>query len=154
MLGWSSCPAVERAPGKVSGEWLFRSTRVPVRALFENLEGDASVVDFLEWFPGVTRAQVVALVVQANEGLAQRDMVFNFSNCRAQQKLLGGLVPCLFVRNAAGHPYFAARTGTKSTCAPAAPSSAPRACQRKNTTEMIAKKNSPHGTHMMSTPRS
>lgn len=37
MLDWSQCPAVERIPGKVSGEWLFRSTRVPVRALFENL---------------------------------------------------------------------------------------------------------------------
>jgi hypothetical protein len=39
MLDWSQCLAVERIPGKVSGEWLFRSTRVPVRALFENLEG-------------------------------------------------------------------------------------------------------------------
>jgi uncharacterized protein (DUF433 family) len=44
--------------GKVSGEWLFKSTRVPVRALFENLEDGARVDDFLEWFPGVTREQV------------------------------------------------------------------------------------------------
>ena len=48
MLDWSLCPAVERVPGKVSGEWLFHATRVPVRAFFENLAGGASVVDFLE----------------------------------------------------------------------------------------------------------
>ncbi len=70
MLDWSSCPVVERAPGKVSGEWLFRSTRVPVRALFENLEGGASVVDFLEWFPGVTRGQVDAVLEHASQSLA------------------------------------------------------------------------------------
>lgn len=55
---WSHCPAVEREPGRVSGAWIFRGTRVPVRALFENIEGGASVDDFLEWFPGVTRQQV------------------------------------------------------------------------------------------------
>ena len=70
MLDWYSCPAVERAPGKVSGEWLFRSTRVPVRALFENLEGGASVIDFLEWFPGVTRAQIDAVLEHASQSLA------------------------------------------------------------------------------------
>jgi uncharacterized protein (DUF433 family) len=70
MLDWSTCPAVERAPGKVSGEWLFRSTRVPVRALFENLEGGASVVDFLDWFPGVTRSQVDAVLEHASQSLA------------------------------------------------------------------------------------
>jgi uncharacterized protein (DUF433 family) len=58
MLDWSQCPAVERVGGKVSGEWLFKDTRVPVRALFENLEDGARVDDFLEWFPGVTREQV------------------------------------------------------------------------------------------------
>ena len=39
MLDWSLCPVVERDPDKVSGAWLFRETRVPVIALFENLEG-------------------------------------------------------------------------------------------------------------------
>ena len=53
MLDWSSCPAVERSPEKVSGSWLFKGTRVPVTALFENLEGGATVDDFLKWFPGV-----------------------------------------------------------------------------------------------------
>ena len=58
MLDWSQCSAVERVSGKVSGEWLFKGTRVPVKALFENLEDGACVDDFLEWFPGVSRAQV------------------------------------------------------------------------------------------------
>ena len=58
MLDWSQCPAVERRPEKGGGEWLFRDSRVPVRALFENIEGGATVTEFLEWFPGVTREQV------------------------------------------------------------------------------------------------
>lgn len=70
MLDWTTCPAVERVPGRVSGEWLFRGTRVPVRALFENLEGGASVPEFLTWFPGVTREQVDAVLEHASRSLA------------------------------------------------------------------------------------
>jgi uncharacterized protein (DUF433 family) len=70
MLDWSQCPAVERVPGKVSGAWLFKGTRVPVKALFENIEDGASVDDFLEWFPGVTRQQVEAVLRHAEESLA------------------------------------------------------------------------------------
>ena len=62
MMDWSACPEVERDPEKVSGAWVFRDTRVPVVALFENLEGGASIDDFLSWFPGVTRAQVEAVL--------------------------------------------------------------------------------------------
>ncbi len=71
MLDWSQCTAVERTPGKVSGAWVFRGSRVPVRALFENLEGGARIVDFLEWFPGVTREQVLAVLRHAEETLAE-----------------------------------------------------------------------------------
>jgi len=53
MLDWSQRSAVERNPDRVSGAWVFKNTRVPVRALFENIEGDATVRDFIEWFPGV-----------------------------------------------------------------------------------------------------
>jgi uncharacterized protein (DUF433 family) len=69
MLDWSQCPAVERVPGKVSGEWLFKGTRVPVRAPFENLESGARVDDFLEWFPGVTRDQVEQVFRYAGRSL-------------------------------------------------------------------------------------
>jgi len=62
--------AVERNPEKVSGAWVFKGTRVPVRALFENLEDDARLEDFLEWFPGVTREQVEAVLRHAEASLA------------------------------------------------------------------------------------
>ncbi len=68
-MDWSACPAVERDPEKVSGSWVFRGTRVPVFALFENLEGGASVDDFLSWFPGVTRGQVEAVLEYTIESL-------------------------------------------------------------------------------------
>ena len=58
MIDWSSCSSVESDPDRVSGAWVFRGTRVPVSALFENLEGGASVKDFTEWFQGVTPEQV------------------------------------------------------------------------------------------------
>ncbi len=70
MLDWNECPVVERVPGKVSGVWLFKDTRVPVAALFDNLEDGASVGDFLEWFPGVTREQVEAVLEHASQSLA------------------------------------------------------------------------------------
>jgi len=66
---WSSCPEVERIAGKVSGTWVFKGTRVPVRALFENLEDGASIDDFLEWFPGVSRQQVETVLEYASAGL-------------------------------------------------------------------------------------
>ena len=71
MIDWKSCLAVERSPQKVSGAWVFRGTRVPVRALFENLEDGATVDDFLEWFPGVTRSQIEAILEHASASLAQ-----------------------------------------------------------------------------------
>jgi uncharacterized protein (DUF433 family) len=70
MLDWQDCAAVERIPGKVSGAWLFKGTRVPVTALFENLEDGARVDDFLEWFPGVTREQAEAVLRHAEQSLA------------------------------------------------------------------------------------
>ena len=71
MLNWNTCPAVERVPGKVSGDWLFKETRVPVRALFQNLEDGASIEDFLQWFPGVTRQQVEQVLEHAERSLVE-----------------------------------------------------------------------------------
>jgi uncharacterized protein (DUF433 family) len=70
MLDWKDCPAVERVPDRVSGAWVFKDTRVPVRALFENLEEGASLDNFLQWFPGVTRDQVVAVLAHAEHSLS------------------------------------------------------------------------------------
>jgi uncharacterized protein (DUF433 family) len=67
MLDWSDCSAAERVPGKVSGAWVFKGTRVPVTALFENLRDGATIEDFLSWFPGVAREQVKAVLSYAAE---------------------------------------------------------------------------------------
>ncbi|MBA2412049.1 MAG: DUF433 domain-containing protein [Burkholderiaceae bacterium] len=48
------CPAVERDGERVSGAWVFRGTRVPVSAHFENLEDGAVAAQFVQWFPGVS----------------------------------------------------------------------------------------------------
>jgi uncharacterized protein (DUF433 family) len=69
MLDWSQCRAVERDPAKVSGAWIFKNSRVPVRALFENIESGATVNDFLQWFPGIKREQVEAVLEFAEESL-------------------------------------------------------------------------------------
>ncbi|MGH8524983.1 MAG: DUF433 domain-containing protein [Gammaproteobacteria bacterium] len=65
MINWSTCTAVERDPQRVSGAWVFRGTRVPVAALFENLEGGAQVSQFVQWFPGVSLEQVRAVLEHA-----------------------------------------------------------------------------------------
>ena len=63
------CPAVERVPDRVSGAWVFKGTRIPVRALFENLEEGATMDEFLTWFPGVTRDQAIAVLAHAEHSL-------------------------------------------------------------------------------------
>jgi uncharacterized protein (DUF433 family) len=65
MIDWSTCEAVERDSERVGGAWLFRGTRVPVASLFENLEDDATLHEFVEWFPGVTLAQARAVLEHA-----------------------------------------------------------------------------------------
>jgi uncharacterized protein (DUF433 family) len=59
-LDWSQCPVVDSVPGKVSGAWVFRGTRVPVSAIFENLKS-SSIEEVLENFH-VTRDQVQAVL--------------------------------------------------------------------------------------------
>ena len=65
MIDWSSCTEVERDPERVSGAWVFRGTRIPLTALFENLEDGASAPQFVDWFPGVTIEQVRAVLDHA-----------------------------------------------------------------------------------------
>lgn len=70
MHNWESIKEIEQNPNKISGAWIFKGTRVPVSALFENLRDGATVEEFLEWFPGVTRAQVNAVLDFEIEKLA------------------------------------------------------------------------------------
>jgi uncharacterized protein (DUF433 family) len=60
-LDWSACPTVESVPGKVSGAWVFRGTRMPVATIFENLEDGMSIEEIMEQFV-VTREQVAAVL--------------------------------------------------------------------------------------------
>lgn len=62
MTDWTTCPAVERNPRKISGAWAFTGTRVPVYAFFENLEAGATVSQFLEWYPEVKVWQVESVL--------------------------------------------------------------------------------------------
>lgn len=67
-LDWSQCPAVESIPGKVSGAWVFRGTRLPVATIFENLEAGASIEEITEWFD-VTPEQIKAVLEFAARSL-------------------------------------------------------------------------------------
>jgi uncharacterized protein (DUF433 family) len=60
VLDWSQCDAVESVPGKVSGAWVFRGTRLPVATVVENLE-DMSADEVMEQFD-VTREQIAAVL--------------------------------------------------------------------------------------------
>ena len=65
MIDWSSCTVVERDPERVSGAWVFRGSRVPVAALFQNLEDGVPVGEFIELFPGVSLEQARAVLEHA-----------------------------------------------------------------------------------------
>jgi uncharacterized protein (DUF433 family) len=67
-LDWSQCPAVESIPGKVSGAWVFKGTRMPVATVFENLEAGLTVEEVMEEF-SVTREQINAVLHFAAKSL-------------------------------------------------------------------------------------
>jgi uncharacterized protein (DUF433 family) len=68
-LDWSQCPSVESVPGKVSGAWALKGTRMPVSVIFENLEAGASVDDIMEWYAGLDREQVERVIEFAARSL-------------------------------------------------------------------------------------
>src|SRR5262245_37196642 len=61
-LDWSQCEVVESVAGKVSGAWVFRGTRIPVSAVFENLEDGITIDEIVDMFDGLTRDQVKAVL--------------------------------------------------------------------------------------------
>jgi uncharacterized protein (DUF433 family) len=68
-LDWSQCSVVESVPGKVSGAWVLKGTRMPVSAIFENLEAGANIDNILEWYDGLDREQVKAVIEFAARSL-------------------------------------------------------------------------------------
>jgi uncharacterized protein (DUF433 family) len=67
-LDWSQCPAVESIPGKVSGAWVFKDTRMPVSIVFENLQAGASISEIMDWFH-LSREQIVTVIEFAARSL-------------------------------------------------------------------------------------
>jgi len=61
-LDWSQCPAVESVPGKVSGAWVLKGTRMPVQTVFANLEAGMSVQEITEVFDGVKLEEIEAVL--------------------------------------------------------------------------------------------
>lgn len=70
-LDWSQCPVVESIPGKVSGAWVFKGTRMPVATVFENLEAGLTVEEVMEEF-AVTREQINGVLHFAAQSLEVR----------------------------------------------------------------------------------
>ena len=68
---WEGCDAVTRHPDWLSGAWRFRDSRLPVDALFGNLEAGATVAEFCEWFPGVDE-QVIQVLDHLRKSVAPR----------------------------------------------------------------------------------
>ena len=69
-MDWTQCSVIEHDPSKFSGAWVFRGTRIPVQALFDNLDSGATVDEFLEWFPGVSREQIDEVLTFTSQSLA------------------------------------------------------------------------------------
>jgi uncharacterized protein (DUF433 family) len=69
-LDWSNCPGIESVPGKLSGAWVFRGTRMPVAAVFENLEDGMTIDEIVEMYDGLTREQVNTVLDFAAKTLA------------------------------------------------------------------------------------
>jgi uncharacterized protein (DUF433 family) len=67
-LDWSQCPAVESVPGRLNGAWVFRDTRMPVSAVFENFEAGATIDEIVEQFD-ITREQVITVLEFAARSL-------------------------------------------------------------------------------------
>ena len=73
-LDWSRCPAVESVPGRVSGAWVFKGTRMPVQTVFLNLEAGMSPQEITEEFD-VTLGQIQAVLHFASQSLQKAPML-------------------------------------------------------------------------------
>src|SRR6266853_1803444 len=91
MLDWTTCSAVERHPQKVSGAWVFRGTRVPVSALFTNIEGGATVYE--RGWAVLTNGDLLAAAELAGFDI----MITTDQGIRHQQNLAGRKLSLLVI---------------------------------------------------------
>jgi len=68
-LDWSQCSAVESVPGRLSGAWVLRDTRMPISLIFENLEYGATIEEIIENY-NVAREQIQAVLEFAAQSAA------------------------------------------------------------------------------------
>jgi uncharacterized protein (DUF433 family) len=68
-LDWSQCSAVESVPGKLSGAWVLKDTRMQASLIFDNFQAGASIDDLLEWFDGINREQVRQVLAFVGQSL-------------------------------------------------------------------------------------
>lgn len=73
-LDWSQCDAVESIPGKVSGAWVFKGTRMPVQTVFINLEAGMSVKEITEVFD--VKAEEIEAVVRFVAASLEKEPTF------------------------------------------------------------------------------
>ena len=93
MVDWSYCPAVELDPEVVSGAWVFRGIRVPVVALFENLEDGVTVNEFVELFPGINLMHARSVLEHA----ARSAIVLNLENLIRSRETCS--IKCSYIRS-------------------------------------------------------
>jgi uncharacterized protein (DUF433 family) len=67
-VDWSKCPAVESVAGRLSGAWVFRDTRMPVSAVFENPEAGATIDEIADWFH-ISKEQITEVLEFVARGL-------------------------------------------------------------------------------------
>jgi len=70
-LDWTQCDAVESVPDKLSGAWVFRGTRIPVSAIFENLEDGLTLSEVVALYEGLTLEKALAVLDFACRSLNQ-----------------------------------------------------------------------------------
>jgi len=72
---------VSRDPEVMSGALCFSGTRVPVKNLFDYLEGSSTLEDFLEDFPSISRATAVSVLVGPEPVASITDRSFRSNGC-------------------------------------------------------------------------
>ena len=65
-----SSTVIIRNPAILSGEPVFRGTRVPFRSVTDYLEHGRSLSEFLDDFPSVTKEEAIAALEEARISLA------------------------------------------------------------------------------------
>lgn len=70
-LDWKDCAAVESVAGKLGGVWLFKDTRIPVSALFDNLQDGLTVNEIVALYQGLSTGHVYSVLDFVSQNLTE-----------------------------------------------------------------------------------